>query len=243
MKSIQLTLLLVCLACSISIAQSLVSQVEKNEMREIDHFSAIDASDGIYVIATQGDSVKVTVEASSEDLRNKIKTEVIEGVLRVRFYYQDDPNWKGLVNSKEVLKVFVTYHKMDSVKLSNGAHLQFINPLVSDSLKVSLASGSSLEGELKVVNLTADLRGGANTTLKGTAKYIDVLNREGSSFYGYKLISDDVHALAISGSTINLHIKNELIATSRNHSVIRYKGKGKIKESTSSEKSKIKKVI
>ena len=55
------------------------------EIRNVGSFHAMEVSNGIDLILKQGNSEGVAVSASSTDIRDRIKTEVVNGKLKIYF--------------------------------------------------------------------------------------------------------------------------------------------------------------
>ena len=89
MKNIFLLLLTATVGLA-AIAQDKVYNDANAERRSVSGFHAISASGGIDIYLTQGNEEGVAVSASKTEYRDKIRTVVENGVLKI---YYDDNNW------------------------------------------------------------------------------------------------------------------------------------------------------
>ena len=86
--------------------------------RNLSGFHGIQMQDGIDLYLTQSDKEAVSVSASSTAYRDKISTEVENGILKIRF--TDKNHWlSNLGNHK--LKAYVSIKTIDQLRSSGGA--------------------------------------------------------------------------------------------------------------------------
>src|SRR6266699_1615783 len=69
------------------------------QVRNVSSFRTISIGDGIDLYLTQSDNDAVAVSAASEDIRDKIRTEVINGELKI-YFAEHGKWWKHLNNKK-----------------------------------------------------------------------------------------------------------------------------------------------
>ena len=82
------------------------------EKRTVGSFHGIDVATGIELTLTKGTTEEVAVSASEIEFRDKIVTEVRNGILRI--YYETK---SGAINKKKEskrLKAYVSYKSLDS---------------------------------------------------------------------------------------------------------------------------------
>src|SRR4029078_11018080 len=70
------------------------------EIRNVSSFHAVEVSNGINLILKQGNSDAVAVSASSTDVIKRIKTEVVNGKLKIYCDHQGWHDWSGHKNMK-----------------------------------------------------------------------------------------------------------------------------------------------
>lgn len=205
------------------------------ETRSLTDFTAIDVTSGIQLTVQVGAPAGVRVEASTAQFRRMTKTVVTNGVLKVFFDYANEPNWKGLVNSKEEFKVYVTMPTApQSLQGANGAVINLQN-ISTNKLTVSLSAGASVVGAVQAQDLALELRSGTNAHLTGTAATLSAQVTGGSTFDSPKLVAEQCTALAKSGSTVRLAVNKSLTATSINEARITYSGAGVLVQQVSEQ--------
>ena len=195
------------------------------EVRNVSGFHAIEVSGGIDLFLSNGDEV-VAVSANDKEARDRIKTEVKDGVLKI--YY----DWKKVkFNLKGTsLKAYVSFKSLNQLSASGGSDVKSESIIKSDKLNLDLSGGSDFNGKVDVGNLTINQSGGSDADLSGTAGTIKIEASGGSDFNGYDLVSDNCAIHASGGSDIEITVNKELSAEASGASDVSWKGKATVKE-------------
>src|SRR5580700_10892824 len=91
---------------------------DKNaETRNVSGFHAIHVQSGIDLYLTQGAEEAVAVSANDVEYRNRIKTEVEDGVLKI---YMDHSGFHWNMGNKK-LKAYVSIKAIDGLEASGGS--------------------------------------------------------------------------------------------------------------------------
>jgi hypothetical protein len=234
MKKLFLLALIGLLALPGAYAQT-SSASSTTEARNITGFTSIDVTNGIQLTVQVGEPAGVRVEASTAQFRRMTKTVVTNGVLKAFFDYANEPNWKGLVNSKEEFKVYVTMPTApQSLQGANGAIISLQN-INANKLTINLSSGAGIVGAVRAQDLALELRSGTTARLAGTATTLNAQVTGGSTFDSPQLMAEQCTALAKSGSTVRLAVSKSLAATSINEARITYSGAGVLVQQVSEQ--------
>jgi len=193
-------------------------------------YNAIEVSSGIILNIVKGDSQEVLVEAANADYRNKIKTTVKDGTLKVLFYYKDDPNWKGLVNSKETFVVTVHETNLTYIHVLEGAKVNCQSQITAKQLNLRLATGGELTGDVDCKNLMVNMQDGSELKITGTATDAEYKITGGSNTDNNKLLTSNCKAEVYSASKLYLHVTENLDVLERNRAEIHFKGSPVIKK-------------
>ncbi len=207
------------------------------EKRNAPGFHGIEVSGGIDLYLSQGQEA-VAVSASESKFREKIKTEVKNGVLKI--WYESNSNIR-IDWSNRKLKAYVSFKNLDMVEASGGSDVKVEGSIAVSTLSLDVSGGSDFEGKVNLNDLKVDASGGSDVHISGTAKNINIDASGGSDFKGYELITDNCTVDASGGSDIYITVNKELNAESSGGSDIYYKGNGLIRNLKSSS-SNIKKV-
>lgn len=228
MKILLLLALLTLAAPAAGWAQrSTAATPSRTETRTLPSFNAIDVTNGIELVVRPGQSCDAVVDASTAQFRRMTKTVVEGAVLKVYFDYQHEPNWQGLVHSREVFKVVVTTRELRGLTAANGATVTLVSGLACGApgaLTVQLRAGASLAGAVRVQQLVMRLRGGSSARLAGTAATLQLRVTEGSDFRSPRLQADQCTAFAASASTARFAVRKTLDASAVNEATITYSG-------------------
>ena len=204
-------------------------------VREGKGYNAINVSGGIDLYISYGDEA-IAVSASESKYRDKIKTVVEDGVLKI--WYEDNKlSW----NDRKNLKAYVSFKTLKSLNASGGSDILVEGSIKSDQLKIDISGGCDFKGRVDVNDLDIDQSGGSDVDISGVAKKVLISASGGSDFYGYNLITDYCEAEASGGSDIEITANKEISARASGASDISYKGSAALKESKASGASSVSK--
>jgi len=218
-------------------AQDKVVYDANAEIRNVSSFHAVEVSNGINLILKQGNTDAVAVSASSTDVIKRIKTEVVNGKLKIYFDHQGWHDWSSHKN----MKAYVTIRNIDELEANSGADATTDGNINADNLKISLSSGADFDGSVTATKLRVDQSSGSDMEIKGKVQDIDIETSSGSDFNGYNLVSEKCSAHASSGSDIEITVNKELQAEASSGGDISYKGNASITNVSNSSGGKIKK--
>lgn len=214
----------------------------RTETRALPAFTAIEVASGIQLVVQSGPVSEAVVDASTAQFRRMTKTVVEGAVLKVYFDYQHEPNWQGLVHSREVFKVVVTMPELRTLAAADGADVTLANGLTygtPNALAVQLRSGAILGGAVQVQTLDIQLREGAVAHLSGAAPTLRVRAIGGSKFRSPNLHADQCTAYAASGSTAQFAASKTLNASAVNEATIKYSGSAQLTQEHREQGGKI----
>jgi hypothetical protein len=201
------------------------------QKRTVSSFHGIAIHSGIDLYLNQGGDETVAVSASDPEYRDRIITEVQDGILHI--YVDDKWHWNwGWGNHK--LKAYVSCKMLDDLKASGGSDVYVDGTVKSEKLELHLSGGSDLHGKLEIGELTVGQSGGADAYISGSASQLVVHVSGGSDFHGYDLVVDDCHAQASGGSDVYVTVNKQLDASANGGSDIHYKGSASVRESHTS---------
>jgi Putative auto-transporter adhesin, head GIN domain len=228
MKKVLLSLLVMSLTGFIY-AQKTVNDPNA-EKRNVTGFHGIDVGGGIDLFLSSGDEA-VAVSAGNDEVRDRIKTEVKDGILKI--WYEWDRklriDWK---NKK--MKAYVSYKQLDRLHASGGSDVFSDGSIKADKLDMQASGGSDIKISIEVSELNVNASGGSDIIISGIAKNIDIDASGGSDFKGYELQAENCKANASGGSDIFITVNKELSADASGGSDVHYKGTGLIRDIKSS---------
>lgn len=222
-KSIQfIALLLVILALPVLYASNPANTNKINgngivitQDRQVSSFHAIKVSGGIDVVLSQGNDLKLQVEAD-ENLLALIRTEVKDGVLNI---YHD-----GAIQNAKEMKVHLTFKQLDAITASGGCDIESKHKLSFSTLKLDISGGCDIELNCKADNLECKQSGGCDVELsgeaqKGTFNVTGGCDLKASEFRLKKCTVD-----ASGGSDVSVFATGELAITATGASDVSYFG-------------------
>ena len=205
----------------LSFAQDTKVINDKNaQKRSVQGFHGVKISSGIDLYLSQGSEETVVVSASDPEVRDRIRTEVENGILHI--YMETNGFHWNMGNRK--LRAYVSCKVIDQLTASGGSDVFIENALKSDRLNMNLSGGSDLHGKMTVGELAITQSGGSDVYLSGSTTRLTVHVSGGSDFHGYDLSSNDCRAEASGGSDAYLVVNKALDASASGGSDIHYKG-------------------
>ena len=203
-------------------------------------FHAIEISDGIDLYLTQGNEEAVAVSSSTTEYRDKIRVEVVNGVLKI--YYDRKDNWGIRVNwGNRKMKAYVSAKNLDKLSASGGADVTVANELSASQLYMDLSGGSDFKGKVNAQDLRLSASGGSDAHNSGRAEKLKIDVSGGSDIDGYDLIANFCTIETSGGSDVHITVNKELKGNASGGSDIYYKGNA-LSSSNKSGGSSIRKV-
>ena len=198
--------------------------------RTVGAFHGIQVSAGIDLYLSQSGSEALAVSASTTEYRDKIVTEVENGILKI--YYGEKGNW-GVSWGNRKMKAYVSAKNIDLLDASGGSDIHIDEKLQAPKLKVQLSGGSDMFGKVAIEDLMLSASGGSDAKLTGTAGHLKLSINGGSDFKGADLSVDYCYISASGGSDAYIHVNKELESHASGGSDIRYTGNPTIQSSNS----------
>lgn len=196
------------------------------EQRYASGFHAIEVSDGIDLYLSSG-SESIAVSASEIKYRDRIKTEVKDGVLKIS--YTEPLNFSQNAIKKE-LRAYVAYTTIDRLKVTSGSRVTVDGTIQSPKLSFDLRSGAVFTGKVNVTELTSEQSSGSRASVSGNASSLNLKTSSGSHFSGYQLTTESCTAKATSGGGIDVTVTKQLDAHATSGGHITYKGDADVKK-------------
>lgn len=195
--------------------------------RTVPAFHAIHVATGIRLLLSQGSEIGVAVSARSPEYRDRIRTEVKNGVLHI---YYDTEKWQWFDFNGKSLQVYVSCTNIDDLEGSSGAKIEVEGMLKSGTFTMSFTSGAKFWGKVEAQDLKVDQNSGAQSTISGVAGRLKASATSGSHLHGFDLMAGNCDVNANSGGSIEISVEKEMEVSAHSGGKIRYQGGGVIRE-------------
>ncbi len=198
------------------------------QKRNVGSFHGIDVATGIELTLTKGATEEVAVSASEIEFRDKIVTEVINGILKIHYETKS-----GAINRKHEnkhLRAYVSYTALDELSITTGAEIKMDGTLEATTLKLRANTGGLMKAEVKIGDLDVDQSTGSKITLSGKVGNLGAEGDTGSKFMGEDLTTDTLNAEMSTGAGIYIYVEKELNVKANTGGYIKYKGNAGIRE-------------
>jgi hypothetical protein len=222
-------------------AQNVMVVNDKNaEVRNLKgSFHGIRVSNAIDVVITQSNDEGVVVSAVDEKYRNRIKTEIQDGILRIWF---DNDGWKWNWNTGDKkLRAYISVRNLDQLDISGACDVKIDGTLKSNQLNVKMSGASSLKGEVIVSKMNFEQSGASSSNLTGRVNEIKINSSGASDFKGFDLTTEYCVAEASGASDIKITVNKDLKVEATGASDVDYRGTATVSSLKSSGASSIRK--
>jgi hypothetical protein len=239
MKKTFLSLLFLAGLATTSFAQKTIKDANA-EKRIVSSFHGIDVATGIELTLTKGATEEVAVSASETEFRDKIVTEVVNGILKI--HYETKTGAINRKNENKNLKAYVSYKSLDHLTATTGAEVNIEGVLEATTLDLKVNTGGVVEGEVNIGTLNVDQNTGSKITLSGKVDKLDAEGSTGSKFMGENLNTNTCSAEMGTGAGIYISVEKELNVKANTGGYVKYKGNagmGEVKTNTGGTVSKI----
>jgi len=194
------------------------------QVRNLKGFHAIKVSHAIDLFLSQSNEEVVAVSAAKEEYRNKIKTEVENGVLKI--WYDNDSKW---TRGDKKLKAYISFKTLDKLNASGASDIRVTGIIKANELDINMSGASDFDGAIEANSLTVELNGASDMSVSGSAAILKIDVSGASDFKGYNLQTDNCSAKASGASDIKITVNKELSAQATGASGVHYKGNGVIR--------------
>jgi hypothetical protein len=212
------------------------------EKRSVSGFHGVSVSGNIELFLTQGEEESVAVSAANTKWRDKIITEVKNGVLYI--YWKNKEDQKGIyvdLGNKK-LRAYVAVKDIDYLSASGSGGVHIEGKLNADQLKIKLSGSGSIKGDISVKDLTVGLSGSGHTNLSGTAERSSFSISGSGSISSYDLLTDFCKISSSGSGSVLVTVNKEISARTSGSGSVYVKGGALIRDIHTSGSGRLKKV-
>lgn len=210
-----------------SFAQKTINDANA-EKRTVSSFHGIDVATGIQLTLTKGTTEEVAVSASEIEFRDKIVTEVVNGILKI--HYETKSGAINKKNESKHLRAYVSYKSLDLLHVTTGAEANVDGVLEATTFELKANTGGLVKAEMNIGTLTVDQNTGSKITLTGKVDNLDAKGDTGSKFNGEDLTTNTCMIKMSTGAGIYISVEKELNVKADTGGYIKYKGNAGIRE-------------
>jgi hypothetical protein len=215
-------------------AQQTIVHDPNAELRPVKGYHGIEVSSAIDLYLSQGSEETVAVSATDLKIRDRIRTEVVNGILKIKL---EGKRWL-LSNTK--LKAYVSFTTLDLISAAGASNVYVDGVVAGEKLSLHFTGASDFKGAVKVNALDIDQSGASDVQITGLVSGQASIRSSGASdIKGYDLVIQDCTVHASGASDIQVTVNNVLSAEASGASSIYYKGGAELKESHSSGASNV----
>lgn len=197
------------------------------QKRTVGAFHGIEVATGIHLHLSNGAAAEVAVSASAAEFRDRIVTEVKNGILHIHY----DSKAGAINRRKEAkeLKAYVAVTSLDELRVITGANVSIQGILKLPALKMQATTGAVVKGEVDLGQLKVHQNTGSVVKLTGKADNLQVEGNTGSQFTGENLVAGTCQAEVSTGAQVLVHADRELEIKASTGGQVRYAGNPQIR--------------
>jgi len=233
--------LLMVLALCISLNAQKTINDPNAQVRSVSGYHGVAVSGSIELFLTQGNEESVVISADDTNLRDKVITEVDDGVLRIYLERSKNKIQIDWPNQKKI-RAYVSVKDIDYISSSGSGKLHIEGNIKADKLKVDISGSGNLEGAVTTKDFSLGISGSADADISGTAEKSDFHISGSGNIKSYDFSTEYCNA-SISGSgNVRITVTKELSAHISGSGSVFIKGDGLIRDYSASGSGKFKRV-
>jgi hypothetical protein len=198
------------------------------EKRNISGFHGVEVSTGIKLLLTKGNTEEVVVSADKTEYRDKIVTEVVNGILKI--HYENKLRSINLRNETKNLRAYVSYKELDKLDINTGAEIELNTILSASSLDLRATTGGLFKGEINTNSLKVDQSTGSKITITGKTEKLEAEGSTGSKLEGEDLKTSSCDVTVSTGAKVTITADKDLKVKAGTGGIVKYKGNASVSE-------------
>jgi hypothetical protein len=206
-------------------------------IRSVRGFHAIEVSNAIDLYLSQSETEVVAVSAQDTATRDRIVTEVVDGVLRIGIKID---NWKAWKRVNKKMRAYVSFITVDKLGASGASDIYVEGVLTGGKLDMNLSGASDFKGAVHLDDLQISQSGASDILITGSVTNMTTIHASGASdVKGYDLTTENCSVHVSGASAVKITVNKDLTAHASGASSVSYKGSGAISGSHTSGASSV----
>jgi len=210
------------------------------QVRSVSGYHGVSVSGSVELFLTQGNEESVVISADDTNIRDKVITEVDNGILRIYLERKNkiQIDWPN----KNKIRAYVSVKGIDYLSSSGSGKMHIEGNIKADKLKVDISGSGNVEGAVTTKEFSLGISGSADADLSGTAEKSEFHISGSGNIKSYDFSTQYCNA-SISGSgNVRVTVTKELSAHISGSGNIFIKGDGLIRDYSASGSGKFKRV-
>lgn len=234
------TLILCAGLALVSLAQKTINDPNAQK-RAVSGYHGVAVSGSIDLFLSQGNEESVVISGDDPKWRDKVITEVKDGILHIYLENKNKVQIDWGLHPKR-LRAYVSVKDIDYLSNAGSGKTHVEGKLKSDKLKIDVAGSGNVDAAVDVKKLSANLSGSADADFSGNAENCDLHISGSGNIRNYDFAASYCDA-SISGSgNIRITVTKELSAHISGSGNVYIKGDGLIRDYSASGSGKFKRV-
>jgi hypothetical protein len=210
------------------------------EKRSISGYHGVAVSGSIELFLTQGNEESVVISADDTKWRDKVVTEVKDGILKIYVELKNKIQFDW--GNQKKIRAYVSVKDIDYLSCSGSGKTHIEGSIKADKLKVDISGSGNIEGNFSVKDFSLGLSGSANADLSGNAENSDLHVSGSGNIRSYDFSTAFCKASVSGSGNVKVTVNKELSAHISGSGNVFIKGDGLIRDYSASGSGKFKRV-
>lgn len=224
MKKLILITLLACFSISNAQKSKRNKTIKGNEKevtvsRTTPEYDKIEVGGSFDVKLISGKEGTLTIKGD-ENLVELLKTEVVNGTLKVRF----ERGKMIQYNYKSTLEITIPFEQINGLSFSGSGNFFGKDIITTENLEVEIAGSGNVKFESNTTNTKIERSGSGNLNIKGKTKNLEIESTGSGNANASELLAENVVASQTGSGNIKVNCSKKLVARSTGSGSIIYKG-------------------
>lgn len=198
----------------------------ESEIREVEDFHGIEAASGLRVFVKFGEMSNELEIVADENLHEYIKTEVENGILKIKS--------RRNIRRAASKEVFVKAGEIDVLQVSSAADIIGENLLYTGKISINVSSAGELDVEIQADEVDLQVSSSGSATLKGDTRQLIADVSSAGNLNAFDLIAEHVDVNASSAADAKVHASRSIRADASSAGNVKYKGNPESRNTSSS---------
>ena len=193
---------------------------QETELRSLTAFNEIKVATGIEATIIEGVTNQIEITTDGFEMEEIISS-VKDGQLVVKLKTNIN-----LWRERNIdVQAFITYNQeLSEINVNSGASIYSDDTVSSENLELNASSGANLEIEVSCGDIGAVVSTGAEMTVKGEARRLDLRFNTGASFNGFNLVTKKAKIRGGTGANAEINVSEYIKTNVNTGASLKYKG-------------------
>ncbi|HEY2720957.1 MAG TPA: head GIN domain-containing protein [Chitinophagaceae bacterium] len=212
------------------------------EKRSVSDYHGVAVSGNIELFLSQGNEESVVISADDTKWRDKVVTEVKDGILQIHMEHSEENRIQFEWPNAKKIRAYVAVKTIDYLSSSGSGKTHIDGKIKTDNMKIVISGSGNVDGGLIAKDFSLVLSGSANADLAGSAEKSTFTITGSGNIRSYDFSTTFCTATISGSGNVKITVTKELSAHISGSGNILIKGDGMMRDYSASGSGKFKRV-